>query len=943
MVDRDVLARIMRAVEEVERRKGLSVPPSLNSVYASEGGGWPGVTTDDGELVRMPSRLDLDYGTKLPPMMLPSDFERVMAPIYPGFRPVHGAGDSGGNERSDDAPKASVPAPAVSGPDPATEPTEEEKLAFINKEVGNIKPYLMEKVTGAKGTSDYDSVLDEAYKYAKFVEDHPDSREAMAEEMVDMIKEIKSIGKGLKSAAGWAWKGTGKLSGSLLDKVKEVAFNLFASSEPSASVAAPMDEATRESKVREIEVMNRELYNELMKKRAMFEEGVDVDALINDYYERAEDAFFFPDGLEAVSLQVKALGKLLASKVVDATKVSKRLSERFVDHASRFAKRMYSNVEEPTSDVEPLSAEEKRAVIDEMGLGERYEEEIRAGADSGKMLDVVYDLAVKMLNDEMGYLEIGENMDRYLRAAGRLARRGLVGAGRAAMAPVNMMMSGAEFLSHGASALVQRAWDAMMNPGSNVPAFHYGQSTIDALKDVPETRDVFDHLDSKHIAQAALDALKTQPFALDQTKDVDKIEEFALKLIQMSEEEDSSVDLDNLINAVNKVKDMARDSAKAEAAATGHDPLPRLSVEDAKKGVLDVLSRYDARLSANRQNFVEHGGKAVPAKVASWVRESVGSCASGVGKTLKRDEMARVVAAMYPDLPAEFLQKAAKPSLCLLLGDEIVGRTISGLCRQGLAGGPDTQRRLIEIVSTLTQQPAASLVALPRDALCSLAANASSTKQRAGAMHAAKLLDPLAGVDWSKVGAQASSALSAAARGGRAAFDASKHRAYRVALDSAHRMRSDRIASAMNPYTGVEKGKAPKVSRAMRRDGNPYVGYGNAGYLGSSRKSVTAPGAGVILVGAETDELLERNRKSRDTADDQENADSGDDAEKERVNQARYARSGRKHRAKSASAKKPSVRVAASKRKHRAKSAPSSGSSSRRCSHSLGANAVLCA
>eukprot|EP00899_Mesostigma_viride_P008647 jgi/Mesvir1/17784/Mv04395-RA.1 len=107
MVDRDVLARIMRAVEEVERRKGLSVPPSLNSVYASEGGGWPGVTTDDGELVRMPSRLDLDYGTKMPPMMLPSDFERVMAPIYPGFRPVHGAGDSGGNERSDEAPKPS--------------------------------------------------------------------------------------------------------------------------------------------------------------------------------------------------------------------------------------------------------------------------------------------------------------------------------------------------------------------------------------------------------------------------------------------------------------------------------------------------------------------------------------------------------------------------------------------------------------------------------------------------------------------------------------------------------------------------------------------------------------------------------------------------------------------------------------------------------------------
>eukprot|EP00899_Mesostigma_viride_P007768 jgi/Mesvir1/16993/Mv19369-RA.1 len=348
MVDRDVLARIMRAVEEVERRKGLSVPPSLNSVYASEGGGWPGVTTEDGELVRMPSRLDLDYGTKMPPMMLPSDFERVMAPIYPGFRPVHGAGDSGGNERSEDAPKP------------------------------------------AAGTSTSSTAVGTGH----------------------------DLSAGASSSAGGA-----------------------------GSSAA----------------------------------GSDTD--------------------ETVAKGVE-----------------------FID----------------------------------------------------------------------GVLEI--NGDEFFRGIA----------------------------------------------------------------------------------------------------------------------------------------------------------------------------------SDDRRYILTKGGKAVPAKVASWVRESVGSCASGVGKTLKRDEMARVVAAMYPDLPAEFLQKAAKPSLCLLLGDEIVGRTISGLCRQGLAGGPDTQRRLIEIVSTLTQQPAASLVALSREALCSLAANASSTKQRAGAMHAAKLLDPLAGVDWSKVGAQASSALSAAARGGRAAFDASK-------------------------------------------------------------------------------------------------------------------------------------------------------------------------
>eukprot|EP00899_Mesostigma_viride_P007762 jgi/Mesvir1/16988/Mv19364-RA.1 len=60
------------------------------------------------------------------------------------------------------------------------------------------------------------------------------------------------------------------------------------------------------------------------------------------------------------------------------------------------------------------------------------------------------------------------------------------------------------------------------------------------------------------------------------------------------------------------------------------------------------------------------------------------------------------------------------------------------------------------------------------------------------------------------------------------------------------------------------------------------------------------------------------------------------DSEEHASKQKRYARSGhtKKHRPASSTVK----------RKHRAKSAPSSGSSSRqRCSHSLGANAVLCA
>eukprot|EP00899_Mesostigma_viride_P005175 jgi/Mesvir1/14659/Mv05327-RA.1 len=96
MMDADKLAQIMRAVEEVERRKGVVVPPSTKTVYADDGGGWPGVTSEYGEVLNFPTRLDLDYGKKMPPMTMPSDFEAVMAPIYPGFRPVHGAGDSGG-------------------------------------------------------------------------------------------------------------------------------------------------------------------------------------------------------------------------------------------------------------------------------------------------------------------------------------------------------------------------------------------------------------------------------------------------------------------------------------------------------------------------------------------------------------------------------------------------------------------------------------------------------------------------------------------------------------------------------------------------------------------------------------------------------------------------------------------------------------------------------
>eukprot|EP00899_Mesostigma_viride_P029304 jgi/Mesvir1/9559/Mv08983-RA.1 len=659
MVDRDVLARIMRAVEEVERRKGLSVPPSLNSVYASEGGGWPGVTTDDGELVRMPSRLDLDYGTKMPPMMLPSDFERVMAPIYPGFRPVHGAGDSGGNERSDDAPKASA-ALAAAGPAASSASTVTAAGASsVPSSSSSTLPDASSSMT-SMGGGDPDN-----FKHTQ--EDY------------DLVEEL-----GLK------------------------------------------------------DLVDDEL------------QGLTGD----DYKKRWDDlktmmltAREFPDSQEAVALESKNAERFIRS-LIGAVAGSARTVMGAVAGgiAGRIAPEM-------------------------MTLGAKIDEDKRAEAMK-KILD-----SIPRFGDPTTFADDVRS------------------------AVINMELQGLT-----------------------------GGDTSTTISEIYRIRDL-----------------------IDKNKDSPLRYQLAADLVY-----------------------------KVEVMTTPGNVL---------------LSLYE-------------GGKAVPAKVASWVRESVGSCASGVGKTLKRDEMARVVAAMYPDLPAEFLQKAAKPSLCLLLGDEIVGRTISGLCRQGLAGGPDTQRRLIEIVSTLTQQPAASLVALPRDALCSLAANASSTKQRAGAMHAAKLLDPLAGVDWSKVGAQASSALSAAARGGRAAFDASKvigeqlydgtnavlqspvtraaarmagqaamaggrmagqaamaggrmagraamdavapppfeihgvmqHRAYQVALDSAHRMRSDRIASAMNPYTGVERGKAPKVSRAMRGDGNPYVGYGNAGYLGSKTKSTVTYG-----------------------------------------------------------------------------------------------------
>eukprot|EP00899_Mesostigma_viride_P000407 jgi/Mesvir1/10367/Mv10567-RA.1 len=665
MVDRDVLARIMRAVEEVERRKGTA-PPSTRAVYAGDdGAGWPGVTTDDGEVLRVPSRFDLDYGTEMPRMMLPSDFERVIAPIYPGFRPVHGAGDSGGGGGGgDDAPAA-----AAAAPEPVTRAGDTSTPA-----VG----------TGSDPVSSGGASSSSATAGSELIS------ESLKAELSKRDLDISAIERIVD----------GTVVGSEGGRLRQVTVDLLGKVDPEHRAAILIDAAER------------------------------VKAMDDN-----------PGGREAVAEEIANLVDLLSRGGKGLFNIlSKALAAPFQMAASKIA--------------------------------------------SSTRAEVESDLAVRGIRDAL---------------------------------------SGISFADYKKDELKGRS-----------PLF--AKALLYALDDIPVTTN----------------------------------------------------------NTLNKEYQEYTDVMTTPGNV--------------------LLSLYE-------------GGKAVPAKVANWVRESVGSCASGVGKTLKRDEMARVVAAMYPDLPAEFVQKAAKPSLCLLLGDEIVGRTISDLCRQGLAGGPDTQRRLIEIAAALTKQPAASLVALPREALCSLAANASSTKQRAGAMHAAKLLDPIAGVDWSKVGAQASSALSTAARGGRAAFDASKviggqlydgtnavlrspvtrtaarmagqaamaggrmagqaamaggrmagqaamaggrmagraamdmvapppfeihgvtqHRAYRAALESAHRMRSDRIASAMNPYTGVEKGKAPKVSRAMPRDGNPYVGYGNAGYLGSKPTSTDSTRSALFRV-----------------------------------------------------------------------------------------------
>eukprot|EP00899_Mesostigma_viride_P002685 jgi/Mesvir1/12417/Mv00585-RA.1 len=117
-------------------------------------------------------------------------------------------------------------------------------------------------------------------------------------------------------------------------------------------------------------------------------------------------------------------------------------------------------------------------------------------------------------------------------------------------------------------------------------------------------------------------------------------------------------------------------------------------------------------------------------KALGWVRGSVGACASGIGKTLTREQIERLVATLYKELPAAFIKKTPTPTLCILVGDEVVGRLLMNMCKQALQGSPDAHERLVHIAFMLTKTSKDVLFRIPKEYLCEIISRATNTTQR---------------------------------------------------------------------------------------------------------------------------------------------------------------------------------------------------------------------
>eukprot|EP00899_Mesostigma_viride_P001365 jgi/Mesvir1/11229/Mv22593-RA.1 len=117
-------------------------------------------------------------------------------------------------------------------------------------------------------------------------------------------------------------------------------------------------------------------------------------------------------------------------------------------------------------------------------------------------------------------------------------------------------------------------------------------------------------------------------------------------------------------------------------------------------------------------------------KALGWVRGSVGACASGIGKTLTREQIERLVVTLYKELPAAFIKKTPTPTLCILVGDEVVGRLLMNMCKQALQGSPDAHERLVHIAFMLTKTSKDVLFRIPKEYLCEIISRATNTTQR---------------------------------------------------------------------------------------------------------------------------------------------------------------------------------------------------------------------
>eukprot|EP00899_Mesostigma_viride_P018599 jgi/Mesvir1/26740/Mv20516-RA.1 len=256
-----------------------------------------------------------------------------------------------------------------------------------------------------------------------------------------------------------------------------------------------------------------------------------------------------------------------------------------------------------------------------------------------------------------------------------------------------------------------------------------------------------------------------------------------------------------------------------------------------------------------------------------WVRGSVGSCASGIGKTLTREQLERLVATLYKDLPAAFVKKTPTPTLCILVGDEVVGRMLMNMCKQALQGSPDAHERLVHVAFMLTKTSKDVLFRIPKEYLCEIISRATNTTQRVAMLqHTPEFNKRFGNEDYRELGMRAGRAFAnevggdewapdGMGRGGggrgmppmfvnnvyprgpvrrqgppvggganvyfgaqpprmqnpwthyggqaRTAHEAACCQVVQHSLNSAHQMRAERIAGALNPYTKAGRSEDP--------------------------------------------------------------------------------------------------------------------------------------